>query len=260
METLYQNKRFIKWATFLVVVLSLLVLAKFVHELGGDHRKGNSADRNVITVNGTGEISAVPNIAMITVNISKDGATTKEAQDGLNQMVTKTLDYLKGQKIDDKDIKSEYGGVNPKYANETVRCLDYPCPMPNQKIIGYTATQSISIKVRAADSANDVRTGLANLGITDISGPSFAIDDDATYQDQARAKAIDDAKEKAKKLAKELGVHLGHITSFSENNNGNPIMYSMTMDKAVPQGAPIPTLPKGENKITSNVTITYEIR
>jgi uncharacterized protein YggE len=56
---------------------------------------------------------------------------------------------------------------------------------------------------------------------------------------------------------------LGKITSFSENSGGYYPMYDakvMMSGSASPESAPAPTLPKGENKITSNVNITYEIK
>ena len=170
---------------------------------------------------------------------------------------------MKKQKIEDKDIKSEYGGLNPKYSYEGVACFTYPCPQKDPKIVGYTATQSITVKVREVDNANEVRTGLATLGLTNISGPTFSIDNQDALNDQARSKAIDDAREKAQVLAKQLGVRLGDVMNFSENGSGYPIMYAkggVMMDSAMASSAPVPELPKGENKVISNVTITYEIR
>lgn len=262
METLLNNKKFIKAAIALVVLLSLFVLALFINEVKSSSYIGReSQPLPSITVTGKGEVTAVSNIASLSFTISKDASTTKEAQDLLNQSVTKTLEYLKSKNIDDKDIKSEYGGVNPKYSNSQVYCITYPCPQSDTKIVGYTATQSITVKIRDVDTANDVRTGLATLGITNISGPTFSIDDDAVYTDQARSKAIEDARAKAEVLARELHVRLGSIVSFSENGGGYPMMYakSASMDSMATGAAPAPELPKGENKISSNVTITYEI-
>ncbi len=267
METLFTNNKFIRASIALVIVLSLFVLVLFINEIKSSSYIG---EQNIptISVSGTGDVMAVSDIAIITANLSKDGATTKEAQDALNTSITSTLAYLKTQNIADADIKSQYGGLTPKYGQATASplvCFSYPCPpQPAQKIIGYTATQSITIKVRAIDSSSGIRTGLANLGITNISGPDFSIDNPETFQNQARAKAIDDARAKAEVLAKELGVHLGRITSFSENNSGPfPKMYAataMVSDSIAPNVAPAPVLPTGQNKITSDVNITYEIK
>ncbi len=263
METLFNNKRFISSVSMLVLLLSLFVFAKFINEVKASHYVGRgSQPPSTISVSGMGEVMAVSDIATLSFTISRDGATSKEAQTNLNTQVTKALDYLKTTTIAEKDIKSEYGGLNPKYSNDRIECFAYPCPQPSSKIIGYTANQSITIKVRDVDTANDIRTGLASTGVTDINGPTFSIDDQDVYNVEARAKAIDDARAKAKELAKELGVRLGKVVSFSDNAGGGyPMMYAakdMAMSSVA--SAPAPELPKGENKIISNVMITYEIR
>ena len=261
METFLKDKK-IKVSVFiLIIIVSLLGVIKIFGEFKGDRGDRLGQPVNIISVTGTGDVSAVSDIATLTVNLTKDGKTAKEAQDLLNTDITKTLTYLKDQKIAEKDIKSEYGGLTPKYANQPV-CYTFPCPVSNPTIIGYTATQSITIKIREVDNASVVRTGLAGLGITDISGPTFSIDNEDNYKDQARSIAITQARGKAQVLAKELGVRLGKVTNFSEDNGNNYPVYAKTMSvgAAADRVAQAPTLPKGENKITSNVTITYEIR
>ncbi len=261
METITTNKRFIKFTTILMGLLCLLVVAKIIHTLDNDKRMFGQQE-NMISVTAEADVMAVPDVAVITLNVEKEGKTAKEAQGLVNEMVTKILAYTKDQKIEDKDIKSEYGGVNPKYKNNQIYCITYPCPQGETVIVGYTATQSITIKVRNADNANEVRTGLANLGITNISGPTFSIDDEEALKEEARGKAIEKARAKAKVLAKELHVRLGDVVSFSENSGGYPIMYANAMMKSDAMATPevAPALPKGENKITSTVTITYKIK
>lgn len=263
METFLNNKRISVSVFILIIIVSLFTLAKLVNEIKSSSYVGRgNQPANVISVTGTGDVTAVSDIATLTVNLTKDGKTAKEAQDLLNESITKTLAYLKDQKIEDKDIKSEYGGLTPKYSYSQPVCFTYPCPTRDPVIVGYTATQSITIKVRVVDNASVIRTGLAGLGITDISGPTFSIDNEEGFKDQARSIAITDARNKAVTLAKELGVTLGKVVNFGENSVGGYPMYAKTMSvgASFDSAVPAPTLPKGENKITSDVTITYEIR
>lgn len=264
METFLKDKKVSIAVFILIIIIGVFTLAKIVNEVKQSKYIGRgNQPANTISISGKGEVSAVSDIATLTINLNKDGKTSKEAQTLLNDSITKTLSYLTEQKIDNKDIKSEYGGVSPKYSYEKSACFTYPCPASDPKIVGYTATQSITVKVRDVDNASTVRTGLTALGVTDISGPTFSIDNEDKIKEDARALAITDAKAKASVLANELGVTLGKVVSFSENSGGNyPVMYSaksVAMDSASVQ-APAPTLPKGENKITSEVSITYEIR
>ncbi|MFA6251368.1 MAG: SIMPL domain-containing protein [Candidatus Paceibacterota bacterium] len=261
METFLKDKKISVSVFILIVVVSLFTITKLVNEVRTMPERNYTGD--VISVEGSGEILAVSDIASLYINLSKDGKTAKEAQDLLNESITKTLTYLKDQKIEEKDIKSEYGGLNPKYSYEQSACYTYPCPTRDPKIIGYTATQSITVKVREVDLASEIRTGLAGIGVTDISGPTFSIDDEESYKDQARSLAIKEARAKAKVLAKELGVRIGRVVSFSENGNNSYPMYESKMMSgagAMMDSVAAPTLPKGENKIISNVVITYEIK
>lgn len=256
METLKNNKKYI--------IIGLLVLAAIcIHSCGGRGmmgRYGQNGAQNTISVSADGEVTAVPDIASISFTLSKDAATSGAASKSLNEVTTSVLNYLKEQKIADKDVKAEYGGVNPKYSNPTIYCITVPCPQGESKIAGYTATQSITVKIRDVDTANDIKTGLSKIGVDMISGPTFMIDNEDALRDEARGIAIKNAREKAEILAKQLNVRLGKVTSFSENGGGYPMMYakSAMMDSAM--GAPAPVLPKGENKINSSVTITYSIK
>ncbi len=243
-------------------LLCLFVVTKVFSTLNKDDKGMFGQQQNVISVTADAEVKAIPDVAVITLNIEKEGKTAKEAQNLANEMLEKVLAFTKEQKIEDKDVKAEYGGVNPKYKNNQIYCIAYPCPTGETVIVGYTANQSITIKVREADNANEVRTGLTVLGITNISGPTFSIDDEDKLKDEARAIAIEKARAKAKVLAKELNVRLGDVVSFSENSGGYPMPMYKSMDMAVSSAVPerAPILPKGENTITSNVTITYEIK
>jgi len=262
METFLKDKKVHILVIVLLVAVSLFTIAKFVNEVKSNKFIGHSSQVvNTISFSGKGEVTAVSDIASLNINLTKDAATTKEAQKLLNDSITKTLSYLKEKKIEDKDIKSEYGGLTPKYSYGQVSCFTYPCPQNDPKIIGYTASQSIVVKIRDVDSASDIRTGLAALGVTDINGPTFSIDNEDSIKDQARALAIKDAQEKAEVLAKELGIKLGDVANFSDNSAGNttyPMYKTMAAESVSADVAPV--LPKGENKITSNVTITYEIK
>lgn len=261
-ESLLTNKKFTKSVTALVAILALLFFVKLINEI----KPNTVGDEflNTITVSGSGEVTAVPDIAVINISISKEASTASEATEMLNTSINEVLAYLLENQIEEKDIKSEYGGIQPKYERENVYCITYPCPAPKTKIVAYTATQNITIKVRVADNANNVRSGLADLGITNISGPTFSVDDEDLLEEEARAKAIADARQKAKKLSSDLGVKLGRVVGFYEEGESNyPIAYSgamYAMDSMEFARESVPTLPKGEDKIISNVNITYRIK
>jgi hypothetical protein len=104
--------------------------------------------------------------------------------------------------------------------------------------------------------------GLGKLGVQNVNGPAFALDNPTAGSDAARADAIDNAKTQADLLAKQLGVHLGKIVNFSESSGGYayPVAYGLGMMSADSKAAPTPSVPTGENTYNASVSITYEIR
>lgn len=264
MQELLKDKKINTAVLLLLTVLGLFLLVQFINGIKANKYIGGEYNTNTIYVSGEGEVVAVSDIANLEINLSKEAVTSKEAQTLLNESVTKTLNYLRDQKIKDKDIKSEYAGISPKYSYESKPCYGYSCPSQEAKIVGYIASQTISMKVREVDNANIIKTGLSETGVTNIYGPTFSIDEEDEYKADARSLAIKDAREKAEVLAKDLGVKLGKVVSFSEDGNYRAYaalsMEKMSSDSMVGSGSSAPTLPKGENKITSNVTITYEIK
>jgi hypothetical protein len=139
----------------------------------------------------------------------------------------------------------------------------YPCSGGKNVLTGYEVSQTITVKIRETEKAGDLVTKVGAVGVSNISGLEFSVDDREQFVAEARALAIAEAKVKAKELAKQLGVKLGKIMYYNEA--GSYPMYGEGMggDNKMTTTAIAPAraeLPSGETKITSEITITYEIR
>ncbi|MEK7105031.1 MAG: SIMPL domain-containing protein [Patescibacteria group bacterium] len=261
-------ERKIKFYKVFRIALLVALVAVGVSFLTETVRNESNRQENTITFSGHGEVSAVPDIANVYFTISKDSKTVKEAQALVAEIEKKSLDFLKENNVLEKDIKTSNASFYPKYEYKydtkiTMPCTQYNCPpTPGKNVItGYTASESITVKVRNTDDVGKIMQGLGTLGVSDLNGPNFAIDNEDGLKAEARKKAIDNAKEKAEVLAKDLGVRLGKITSFNESDNYPRPMYTKTIMESAVSGAPAPAeIPKGENTISSDVSITYEIR
>ena len=272
-------KNLYKVSFVFLVVLSLFFVVKLLAEFKSYGMMGSNG-ANTITVSGHGEVNAVPDIASVYFTIMKEAKTVKEAQAGVAVIEKSALDFLKTKDVAPKDIKTSNASFYPKYeykqavcpliqvderavgiSNKSSGVAPYYCPTSKQVIVGYTASESITVKIRKTDDAGAIMQGLGATGVSDLNGPNFAIDDEDGLKAQARKEAIDDAKGKARVLAKDLGVSLGRIANFSESGNYYPMYYGSAMMKDSASSAPAPAeIPKGENTISSDVTITYEIR
>lgn len=257
-----------KSLTALVMIAVVLVGTKIITEIKGYRFIGGGVSAtNTISVSGEGEVMSVPDIATISFTVREEAKKVADAQDKVSTKVKMALTEIRKQGISDKDIKTENYSSYPKYEwkDASVPCMEINCPPyrpGKQVIVGYEVSQFVTIKVRNLELVNGLVDVLATAGVTEMQGPNFAIDNEDELKADARKQAIEKARAKAEVLARDLGVTLIRVVSFSEGQNypmyERAMMTSSVMGKA--DSAPSPELPQGEQKITSNVTITYEIR
>jgi uncharacterized protein len=221
------------------------------------------------SVTSEGKAVGVPDIAYFTFEIiSQSKSDLAMLQQDNTTRANKAIDFLKSNGIDAKDIGTENYQVTPQYQSYT--CSPRPitgdvsstvCPPP--QIVGYTVTQTVSVKIRNFANVGKVLQGVVGAGANSVSQLSFQIDDPANVQNEARTKAIQKAKDKAKSIADAGAFRLGRLLSIQEGNF--PMYYgaaakssnSIGTDYAIP--APQPTIEPGSQDITVDVTLTYEI-
>jgi uncharacterized protein YggE len=223
--------------------------------LAGQHLAVRNMETATITVSGDAHVSAVPDIAELTFGVQVERApTAKAAIEGITKNMTAIIDATKKSGVEEKDIATENFWLSPAY--------DYPDG--RQVLRGYSAGQSLRVKVRNLDSVGDVLSAATAAGANQAGDVRFTFDDTDELQAQARNMAIAEAKAKAAVLANDLGVHLGKLKGFNEGYMGAPTAPMMmraeagvAMDKADMASL---QLPSGEQEITAQVSLTYEVR
>src|SRR3989344_1136647 len=185
------------------------------------------AATNTISVSGEGVSYAVPDTATFSVTIQETAATVKPAQDKATAKSDAIIAYLKDAGVAKKDIQTADYSVNPQYEWKQQACpAGSYCPGGKQVLTGYQVSQTLSVKVRDTAKAGDLLAGVGSRGASQVSGLSFVIDKEDSLKDEARDKAITQAKGKAEVLAKSLGVSLVRVVGFSEGGGGGPIYYA----------------------------------
>ncbi|MFA6295214.1 MAG: SIMPL domain-containing protein [Candidatus Paceibacterota bacterium] len=249
-----------KYLLSILIIFFVIISIKELKSIGYIGANPNAV--NSITVNGTGDAVAIPDIATFSFSVTETAKTVADAQ---TQATTKTNAVLKAIKdggVADKDIQTTSYSINPHYEYQNSVCTTYSCPPSKSILTGYEVSQSIQVKVRDLSKAGALFTTIGSLNVQNVNGLSFSVDKPESVQAEARSEAIADAQEKADKLAKELGVSLVRISSFYESNNQPTMMkYGLGEARAMALDAVVtpPSIPAGEQKITSNVSITYEI-
>lgn len=249
---------------FVVLVLAALGLAAYSYlaftQAKFMHRQGTT-----ITVAGKSERFVKPDIATFTFSVLAEDKDATVAQSKSAESMNEILAYLKESGVEEKDIKTEYYDLSPKYEyTDTICTREWGCPPSNQVLAGYTVNQTVSVKVRKIEQAGSLLSGVGSKGATDVSGLSFTVDDPEAVKEEVRAEAIRDARENAKRLAQDLGVRLGRLINFYENGPAMPYNAygGAMMEKAVSMdmAAPSPELPPGEQEIVVTVNLMYEIK
>ncbi|MDR3519712.1 MAG: SIMPL domain-containing protein [Candidatus Pacebacteria bacterium] len=259
----------------LALILCLYFAIQTISEIKNYNDVPADVTVNTMSFDGEGDVSAVPNLATISFTLVGDAANMQDAQTKVTAKETAVLNFLNTDGIAKGDIQTQDYSSYPQYQNQNAVCPPTPIPMsggivsniavycpPSKQILtGYETSENISVKVRDLTKVGAVVAGIGTIGVSNISGPNYSIENQDALQEQARKIAITNAEAKAQTLAKDLGINLVRIVNFSEDN-GSPIMYpkAMAMTVSSTANASAPALPTGENKITSNVTITYEIR
>jgi uncharacterized protein YggE len=101
---------------------------------------------------------------------------------------------------------------------------------------------------------------LVQSGSNQIGGITFGIDEPKKVLNEARKKAVADARAKAELYAEAAGVSLGRVVQISEQSAITPPMPMMRMAvETVAQDASVP-IAAGQQTVSATVSITYEIQ
>lgn len=206
----------------------------------------------------SGKIMAKPDIALISLSVKTPKETDAATVVSKNsETMNKIMNMLKEKGIEEKDVKSSSFSVNPVYS--------YPVNSA-PKIEGYEAYQELQVKIRDLQKIGDVIATSASLGANQIGNIAFTIDDPENLKIQAREKAVELAKEKAKQMEEITGIKLGPVVNVFENSydDRQPVpYYSAKSEMAMGMGGDsmvAPQIASGENEVRVDVTLVFKVK
>lgn len=204
---------------------------------------------DLFTVSGEGKSSAKPDSAVVRVGVQATGQTAKTVQETMNTNINKVTDAIKKLGVADADIKTENYTVNPN--------IDYA---QNQRITGYSANTTITVKMKEAEKANQVIDAGISNGATQIGGVTFEVADKAKAENEAREKAVTDAKKKAENASKVADFKLGRLVNYSEDNYQGDVARPYALESKDMAVSNPTNLEPGTNEIKITVYLSYEIK
>lgn len=209
------------------------------------------AQPHLLSVSGDGEAKAKPDEATLSAGVVTDGKDAAAALAANSRRMNEVFVTLKRLGIPDKSIQTSGISVSPQYP-------DYNSKQP-RRVTGYEVSNSVTVTVDDLGKLGPAIDALVTSGANSLGSVAFSIRDPKPLMARAREAAVKDAVAKAETLSHAAGVKLGPIVAISEGGISPPQpMYRMAMSMAAP-AAPPPVAP-GENSVSANVSITWEIR
>ncbi|WP_108644432.1 SIMPL domain-containing protein [Fuscovulum blasticum] len=207
------------------------------------------AEAATITVTGEASTAAAPDMATLSIGVTKVGETAAAALADNTAQMQAVIDRLKAAGIEPRDIQTTGLSINPNWSGYDSSVSGGPT------ITGYTATNIVTVQVRALDGLGAVIDAAVSDGGNTLNGLTFGLADPRPALDAARKDAVADAKAKADLLAGAAGLGLGPIVSLTEGGGyGAPV----PMFKADSAAGAVP-VEQGAISYTASVTVVYEV-
>jgi uncharacterized protein YggE len=230
--------------TFAPGALALLILA------ATPAAAAEEAPRRLV-VNGTGEASARPDIAVISAGVVVQADTASVALADNTRAMNAMFEQLRAAGLPPEDVQTSQFSVMPLYESRRVD----PETIEPPRIVGYQVSNQVTARVRDLERLGAILDALVRAGANSIDGPSFDIADPEQLLNPARDAAVADALAKAERYAAAARVKLGEIISIEEGGFYAP---PRPMMRAEAMAADVPIAP-GQTELSASVTITFAI-
>ncbi len=218
----------------------------------GPLSKSSYADKGrSMTVNGTGRVTIVPDIATVNIGVRTEADNVTKALDGNTAQANAIADSLKTLGVEEKDIQT---------ANFNVYPSDRYNPMTGE-IEGqyFVVENTVNVTVRDLASLGAVLSNVVEAGANNIYGINFSVEDQEAAVAEARRLAIEDAKAKAEIIAGDAGVELGDLINISVYEGSVPYTYFDAKGGAYAEASEVPVA-AGTLTITMECNLTYGIK
>jgi uncharacterized protein YggE len=239
-----------------LLVISLALVLTIVGLCGcnsGDTTLGTvnfTSQQEGISVTGQGEVTAVPDIVSLMLGVEAQAASVAEAQTQATEAMNQVMAALTDNGVAEKDIQTQYYSI--------YQVTKWDREKEEEVVIGYRVTNMVTAKIRDIDKAGTIIDAVAEAGgdLIRINSIGSSIDEPSAYYEEAREKAMADAKAKAEQLAELADVTLGKPTYISESIS-YPI-YPRNGAYYEEAAAETPISP-GEMEISITVQVVYAI-
>ena len=167
--------------------------------------------RTGIRVIGQGQVTAQPDVAVLTLGASARRDRPDVAFDRVERLMTAAMEVFRANGVAERDIRTLELSLFQEFRPGTQE-------EPEPVFLGWRARHTVSVRMRDFSRigriVGDAVAALEDAG--EVHGISFTIENPDAHIAQAREAAIRDARQKAERMAAGLGARLGTVTFAQE--------------------------------------------
>lgn len=206
----------------------------------------------MISVTGTAEIKVPPDEVQLTLGIDSHDKDLVVAKDNNDQRIKKLMALAHAAGVEAKNIQTSALTMGPEYSEEKI-----------PKLLGYRVSQTVAVTLTDVSKYADLMTGFLKVGVNRVDGIDFLVADPRKYREDARLKAVRAAREKASKMAAELGQSLGKPWELTEEaapemNGHLSANFQVRSSFGMPEQE-ASTIAGGEITIRSTVRVSFQL-
>lgn len=203
-----------------------------------------------VIVTGEGRVSAVPDMATISLGVTQTADTAADVVAQVNGSVVDILKALRALDIAEADLQTSGFYVQPLHAERR------DAQTQQHAIIGYRAGNMLSVQVRDLSKLGAMMDAVIAMGGNDFNGLRFGLNDSTSATTRARKLAVKDAMSRATELADAAGIKLGSVTRLTEHSHtAGPQMQGMALARSSMAEA----IAGGEVDVAVQVTMVFSI-
>lgn len=160
-------------------------------------------------VQAQGMVSVEPDICVISLGVRSQEKTAKEASDSVNLKMADIFKALEAAGIEKKDYRTDNFYIRTNFNWQS----DPPT------IVGYEASNSITVKVRELDKVGEILAAALDAGANEVQDVRYDLEDKREAYREALKKAVKSAMDKAGVLAEAAHIKIEAIpTEISEES------------------------------------------
>ncbi len=218
-------------------------------------RTDGASSPPVLIVNGSAQILAMPDEAVVRLGIVRQSQNAQAAQEQANGVAQEILAAIEKVGIRPNQIKTARLTLSPVYAPRGPDSRDAP------RIVAYNATNTVSVRLDNLSSVGAVIDAGLKAGANQLEGVQFSLRNELPSRQQALKQAVEEARSKAQAMADASRVNLVEVLEITEGNVsvvpvrlGGGVAYasSATGQVQTPVSA-------GDIEVNATVTIRYRI-